>query len=102
MFVADKPLPSILSGLKAQSNPTKEDLPIAQGKVSVANDTLGKRAPYNAPCKGNRRQGESRRQAPLGFCRAAKEEDEVKRLTMTYYQTQIMLLPLQGEHHRTT
>ena len=41
MFVADKPLPSILSGLKAQSNPTKEDLPLAQGKVSVANDTLG-------------------------------------------------------------
>ena len=30
------------NGLKAQSNPTKEDLPIAQGKVSVANDTLGK------------------------------------------------------------
>ena len=34
------------NGLKAQSNPTKEGLRLAQGKVSEANDTLGKR-PYH-------------------------------------------------------
>ena len=34
------------NGLKAQSHPTKEGLRLAQGKVSEANDTLGKR-PYH-------------------------------------------------------
>ena len=34
------------NGLKAQSNPTKEGLRLAQGTVSEANDTLGKR-PYH-------------------------------------------------------